>query len=152
MKNSFNGGCEFWAAQTVRGKVMWNKTNVPQGSRSIHTFLSITMRFLGYSTTATVGRVSVEMSGPARRGTELPALLNFLTASQTAASPYHFPITGQLVDLLALACETPSRGWNKSQDWSSLVRKGAGAQARSLLEGRYNEKLPVAGSVIKLFS
>lgn len=69
-----------------------------------------------------------------------------------SVSPDHSPITGQLGDLLALACGTPSRGWSQSQDWWSLVRKGAGAQARSLLESRYNEELPVAGSVIKLSS
>lgn len=34
----------------------------------------------------------------------------------------------------------------------ALFGREAGAQARSLPEGRYNEKLPVAGSVIKLFS
>lgn len=91
-------------------------------------------------------------SCPVRRGAELPFTPQLPHGFQTAASPYHFPITGQLGDLLALACGTPSRGWSQSQDWWSLVRKGAGAQARSLLESRYNEKLPEAGSVIKLSS
>ena len=46
--------------------VMWNKTN---GSMSIHTFLSITMRFFkAFSTTGTGGCVSVEVSGSAWRG------------------------------------------------------------------------------------
>lgn len=144
-----------------------NRANVSRGSISvIHTFLSITVRFFLFPFFSSFlffygllnnGNCRMCFCGAVRSGAAWSCFspLNFLTGFHTAASVSpldHSPITGQLGDLLALACGTPSRGWSQSQDWWSLVRKGAGAQARSLLESRYNEKLPVAGSVIKLSS
>lgn len=56
---------------------MWNKTNVLMYHKVAEASIPFSPSlcaffFLGYSTTATVGRVSVEVSGPARRGAELP--------------------------------------------------------------------------------
>lgn len=70
------------------------------GSRSIHTFLSITGRSLKLLNNRDWGGTLWLRGGlrsfVAVAGAASPALLNFFTASQTAAAPSHFPITGQL--------------------------------------------------------
>lgn len=97
--------------QRSEGKVMWNKTN---DSMSIHTFLSITMSFFRLLNNR---NCKMCLCGGVRSDAELPVTPQLPHGFKTAASPYHFPITGQLGDLLALACGTPSRGWSQSQDW-----------------------------------
>lgn len=84
-------------------------------------------------------------SGPKAASAASPALLNFFTAFQTAASPSHFPITGQLRRLISTGLlETPSRGWSGSRDWWRLVGERAGAHARCgrrLTSGRVRQQI-----------
>lgn len=131
------------AAETHCGNKT-NRANVSRGSISIiHTFLSITVRFFfsslfsflfsfffkGYSTTATVGCVSVELSGPARRGAAfLPSTSSRAFTQQQASPP---SITPPLLDSQATY-----------QRWPVGRRAGDGARARigEALFGREQER------------
>lgn len=73
-------------------KVLWNKTNVLMSRKAAKAsvpFSPSLCAFVGDSTTATVGRVSAELAGPAR---SFPSLLNFLTAFRRRRLPITSPL------------------------------------------------------------